>query len=210
MKSTPTKGSGRKPRKGSAQPRTVAAAIAHANAQIERVTLTPMVTPRVFTINSTQATNVSGYITTAAFSSALITACPDFTNQAGLFLEYRCVAMELTLTPYYVVNTTISAPPAKLSVCAWNGGTSPSTYQGVSDGTNPKIFDARKQMVYSVSADTKTNSPNMLWNSITIGIPVSNSFGIAFGAEAAGPTFTASTVWASYTLRLLGEFKYAG
>jgi hypothetical protein len=202
-----------KPQKTSKKTRktlTVAQQIRAANDKIERVALAPRVTPHVFTLNSTQATNVSGYLTVAAFSSALINSCSDFSSVANMFLEYRVIAMELIFSPYYPNNYLTFNPPAKVSMCAWNGGTSPSTYQQVCDGTNPMVFNARDKMTYSVSADMTDASPNLAWNSISIGVPVANSFGIAFGAEAAGPAFTASTVWASYTLRILGEFKYAG
>jgi hypothetical protein len=153
---------------------------------------------------------VSGYITVASFSSSLVTSCLDWSGLAGLFLEYRVRALEVIFTPYYKVNTTALVPPAKLVICSWNAGTSPSTYNQLCDGTNSKVFDAREQITYAVEADTSADSPNMQWTGITGAPPSANTFGIAFGAEAAGPAFTVSAVWASYTYRVLVDFKYAG
>jgi len=167
------------------------------------------VTRRVLTIVGDLSTNGAGYVPSAsAFSSANAFSAPDFASLANLFVSYRVVAMEVDFVPVTSVNTTLAVEVPAIAHCSWNGGTSPSTYQQITEAADYETSMLRGTIVKVCAKARQTQ--DKLWTGITASITGTSTFGIAYGAPQTGRGTSVSTQWCRYVQRLLVELQYAG
>jgi len=167
------------------------------------------VTRRVLTIVGDLSTNGAGYVPSAsAFSSANAFSAPDFASLANLFVSYRVVAMEVDFVPVTNVNTTTAVEVPAIATCSWNGGTSPSTYQQITEAADYETRMLRGTLVKVCAKARQTQ--DKLWTGITSSITGTSTFGIAYGAPQTGRGTSVSTQWCRFVQRMLVELQYAG
>jgi hypothetical protein len=167
------------------------------------------VTRRVLTIVGDLSTNGAGFVPSAsAFSSANAFSASDFASLANLFVSYRVVAMEVDFVPVTNVNTTTAVEVPAIAHCSWNGGTSPSTYQQITEAADYQTSMLRGTIVKVCAKARQTQ--DKLWTGITSAITGTSTFGIAYGAPQTGRGTSVSTQWCRYVQRMLVELQYAG
>jgi len=167
------------------------------------------ITRRVLTIVGDLSTNAAGFVPSAsAFSSANAFSAGDFASLANLFVSYRVVAMEVDFVPVTNVNTTTNVEVPAIAACSWNGGTSPSTYQQITEAADYKTYMLRGELVRVCAKARQTQ--DKLWTGITASVTGTSTFGIAYGAPQTGRAASATTQWCRYVQRMLCEFQYAG
>jgi hypothetical protein len=167
------------------------------------------ITRRVLTIVGDLSTNAAGFVPSAsAFSSANAFSAPDFTALSTLFVSYRVVAMEVDIVPVTNVNTTTSVEVPAIACCSWNGGTSPSTYQQITEAADYETHMVRGTLVRICAKARQTQ--DKLWTGITSSITGTSTFGVAYGAPQTGRGSTPTTQWCRYVQRMLVELQYAG
>jgi len=167
------------------------------------------ITRRVLTIVGDLSTNAAGFVPSAsAFSSANAFSAPDFASLANLFVSYRVIAIEVDFVPVTTVNTTTSVEVPAIASCSWNGGTSPSTYQQITEAADYETHMVRGKLVKVCAKARQTQ--DKLWTGITSAITGTSTFGIAYGAPQTGRGATPTTQWCRYVQRMLVEFQYAG